>query len=259
MIIQLKHGYRLHTIVLFYIIVFRLAICNISPVNAQQIDIQNDDIVETALNHAISLYDKKMLRNTSVYAGRSYYDPHAGVKGHQFFREDYWEQGRVNYNNNFYDSIFIKYDVYKDLLIIENFNSDGFLSPIVLYSPNVSSFDLMEYHFVRLEKDTISNLRKGFYNQMYRSKELQVLIKRKKEIVQTGAVHSIHGMFTNKDKYYIKKGEIYFQVRRKKSIIKVLTDHKKEVKNFIKNNNYYFKTAPDGQLVEVVKYYDSLQ
>jgi len=259
MIIQLKYNCELHTIVLFYIIVFRLAICNISPANAQQNNIQKDDIVETALSHAISLYDKKMLRNTFVYAGKSYYDPHVGVKGHQFFKEDYWEQGRVNYNNSVYDSIYLKYDIYKDILIIENFNSDGFLSPITLFSPKVSSFDIMGYHFVRLKKDTISNLKEGFYNRMYQSVEVQVLIKRKKEIVQSGTSHSIHGMFTNKDKYYIKKGETYYQVRRKKSIIKVLTDHKKAVKNFIKKNKFYFRTDVDMQLVEVVKFYDSLR
>lgn len=259
MIFQFKRRYLLMFSITSLISAILLGICTITSASAQQAEIQQSEVKQTALHHAIAIYDKKLQRHAAIYTGISYYDPHNGVRGHQFFGDDYWEQGMVNYHNNIYDSIFLKYDIYEDQLIVENFNKNGFLSPIILYKPYVRFFDLMGHHFIRLEKDTISNMKAGYYDQMYSGEELEVLVTRRKEIVNAESINSVLGMFTGKDRYYIKKGDYYYQVRKRKSIVKVLFDRKKEVKTFIRDNNYYFKNNPDLQIVEIVRYYDSLQ
>lgn len=234
--------------------------CVISVSNAQIQETEDlqDDQVQSAFLNTVANYDKQLRRNAMIYTGRSYYDEHSNIQGHQFFIEDYWEQGNINYNGQVYDSIFIKYDIFRDLLLIENFNSDGFLSPIILYKQKISWFDLMGYHFVHLEKDTISSLKEGFYNQMYKSDNIEVLIKRRKEIVNSTSVNSLQEMFNQKDRYYIKKDNLYHQVRKRKSVLKLFEDQKKEVKSFIKKNRILFKTNADIELVAVVKYYESL-
>ena len=238
------------------IIIFWLILS--STVSAQQLEDRQDEIIEKAFVKAVSIYNTEIGRNSMVYTGSGYYGPYNGIRGHQYFIDDYWEQGSLIYDGHAFDSIFLKYDVYRDLLIIENFNSNGFLSPIQLYSPKVSSFDLMGYYFIRLEKDTISNIRAGFYNQMYKSKDMEVLVKRRKEIINSNEINSIREEFTIKDRYYIKKNGMFYRVKKKRSVLKVLEDQKKEIKRFIRKNNFRFKFRPDNQLVEVVKYYDSL-
>lgn len=229
-----------------------------SAAYAQQVEDSQDEIIQKALVRAISIYDAKIGKNSMVYAGSSYYGPYNGIKGHQFFNDDYWEQGSLIYEEHAFDDIFLKYDIYRDLLLIEFFNSNGHLSPIQLYSPKVSSFELMGYYFIWIDKDTISNLKAGFYNQMYKSKEIEVLVKRRKEIVKLSEINNVSEKFSIKDRYYIRKNKIYYKVRKKSSILKTLADRKKEIKSFIKKNNFRFKYEPDKQLVEVVEYYDSL-
>jgi len=229
-----------------------------SSVSAQQIEGRQDEIIEKAFAEAVSVYNKEIGKNSMIFTGSAYYDSYGGIIGHQYFVNDYWEQGSLVYDDHKYDSIFLKYDVYRDLLLIENFNSDGYLSPIQLYGPKVSSFNLMGYYFIRLERDTISNIKAGFYNQMYKSKDIEVLIKRRKEISNSNGINTIREEFTNKSRYYIKKGGLFYRVKKRKSILKVLEDRKKEIKNFIKKNKFYFKESIDIQLVEVVAYYDSL-
>jgi hypothetical protein len=223
------------------------------------VQLSKDEKVDFALMEAVKKYDSHLRRNTMVYTGRSYHDARPNVKGHQYFGEDYWEFGRIDYDNNVYDSIYLKYDIYKDLVLIENFNSSGFLSPITLFSKKVASFDLMGHHFVWIERDTSSNIKSSFYDQMYNQNGLEVLIRRKKEIVNSNEFNSLSEKYDQNDRYYIKKDSYTYQVRKKKSILKVLSDHKKEVKNFIKSNNLNFKINADNQIVEVVKYYDSLR
>ncbi|MCG8309310.1 MAG: hypothetical protein MI975_18090 [Cytophagales bacterium] len=239
-------------------IAFLLVINCYNFVSAQRPAKYQNDSSEDAFDHAIAMYDRNLSRNSSIFTGRGYFDPHNGVKGHQFFIEDYWEFGNVTYDSNTYDSIPLKYDIYEDLLLIENFNSDGFLSPIKLYSKNVREFNLHGYHFIWLNRDSISGLREGFYNLMYHSNKIQVLVKRRKEIISSNEMNSVRNQFSQRDKYYIKKNGRYHKVRKKKTVLKVLVDRKKELKRFIRENHFLFKTNPDVQLVEVVKHYDSL-
>lgn len=225
---------------------------------AQNVETSTADNAQIALEKVVSLYDKQIGRNSIIYTGSGYYDPFKTLKENQFFIDEYWEFGSVVYDGFTFDSIYLMYDIYQDLLLIENFNSSGFLSPIKLYSPKVESFRLHGYHFIRLESDSIFKIKEGFYNLMYSGDDLQVLIKRIKVIVNANEINSIQEEFRQKDKYYIKKGKSFYQVKNIRSILKVLSDRKKEVKTFIKNNNIIFKDNPDIQLVEVAKYYDSL-
>ncbi len=229
-----------------------------SAVFAQQTKDLRDERIQNAFVKTIAIYDSEIGSNSMVNTGSSYFDSFTGVKGHQYYLNDYWEEGSVVYEGHFYDSIYLKYDINQDQLLIEHFNSDGYQAPIKLYKPKVSTFDILGYTFIRLEKDTISNIKTGYYNLMYKSRDLQVLVKRRKEIIRSNGIGTISEEFSEKNKYYIKKDAHYFQVKKKNSVIRVLSDRKKEVKIFMKRNNFRLKINPDTQLVEIVDYYDSL-
>jgi hypothetical protein len=211
-----------------------------------------------ALAKAISFYDRELDRNTMLYTGISYYDPHSTIKGHQFFGDDYWEQGSIDYNGQHYDSIYVKYDIFKDQLLVENFNSNGFLSPIILDRTKVNSFDLREHHFMKIEADTTSILRTGYYDLMYQGNELQFVVHRRKEIVDSNEISTIREEFAIKDRYYIKKGDDYYRFRNKNSLLKILKDHKKELKAFIKRSGMQTTMQPDVLFTRIIKYYDSI-
>lgn len=216
------------------------------------------DYKRGALAKAISFYDRQLDRNTMLYTGISYYDPHSTIKGHQFFGDDYWEQGSIDYNGQHYDSIYMKYDIFKDQLLVENFNSSGFLSPIILDQTKVHSFYLMKHHFIMVEADTTSILRTGYYDLMYAGNDLQFVVRRRKEIVDSNEISSIREEFAIKDRYYIRKGGDFYRFRNKNSLLKVLKDHKKELKAFIKRSALPSTMQPDVLFTEIIKYYDSL-
>jgi hypothetical protein len=242
----------------FGLLALSLSVALCGQTSAQDQRESRSEKAELALSKAISYYDKQVGRNSFVYTGIGYYDPYVTVKKNPFFVDDYWEIGSVTYDGFTFDSIYLKYDIYLDLLLIENFNSNGYLSPIKLYSPKVASFQLHGHDFIRIEEDTISKLRTGFYDLYYSGENVQFLVKRRKEIITSTSIGSVDEEFTQKDRYYIKKDGVYHQVRKRRSVLKVFFDQKKEVKAFIRLNNFVFKTNPDLELKEVVKFYDSL-
>ena len=213
---------------------------------------------EKAFENAVNEYDSYLGKNSFLYTGSSYVGPYSGIIGHQFFFDDYWEQGNIIYDQSSFDSIYLKYDIYTDNLLIENFGLNGLPSHMKLYGPKVTYFLLHGYTFIRIENDTLSNMKDGFYNLLYDGISVQAVAKRRKEIVEAHEQNTIREIFVQKDKFYIKKGGKYNQVRNKKSILKVLEDRKKEVKSYIKSQGIYFKVDPDDKLIEVVRYYDSL-
>ena len=213
---------------------------------------------QKGFENAVNEYDSYLSKNSFLYTGSSYVAPYSGIIGHQFFVDDYWEQGNIIYDQSSFDSIYLKYDIYTDNLLIENFGLNGLPSHMKLYGPKVTYFLLHGYTFIRIENDTLSNMKEGFYNLLYDGASVQAVAKRRKEIIASHEQNTIREIFIQKDKFYIKKGGKYNQVRNKKSILKVLEDRKKEVKSYIKSQGIYFKVDPDDKLIEVVRYYDSL-
>jgi hypothetical protein len=213
---------------------------------------------DSALVKAINMYDNEVGRNSFLYTGRVYHDKYGSIQGHQFFAEDYWEQSEIVYDGQYFDSVYLMYDIYNDLILLEHFNSNGLLSPIKLHNPKISSFTIQGYSFVKLEKDTISGKPNGFYNEIFLGDRIAFYVLRKKEISKSNDINSVQEIFTEKDKYYFKLGEVFYQIRKKGKILKVLADHKKEIKGFMKSNLLLYRQNPERVLTEVAQYYESL-
>jgi hypothetical protein len=55
-----------------------------------------------------------------------------------------------------------------------------------------------------------------------------------------------------------KKDNVYYRIRRRKDILQVLEDRKKELKKYIKANLLLFRKEPEKTLVSIAKYYQNL-
>ena len=64
--------------------------------------------------------------------------------------------------------------------------------------------------------------------------------------------------FDESVRYYLVKDGVFTVVKSKGSVLKVLSDHKSEVKNFIRKNRIAFKGNRDEALVRVTQFYDTL-
>jgi hypothetical protein len=77
----------------------------------------------------------------------------------------------------------------------------------------------------------------------------------------TEILHSIEGIqryIKTAQYYYIKTNNQYYSVNRKKDVLSIYKDHKKEIQQYIKSNKLNFKNDRDNFLVKVSTYNDSL-
>jgi hypothetical protein len=241
-----------------YMMAILLSVIFTSELAAQSGKLTLSQKADSALVKAINIYDREIGRNSFLYTGRVYNDKYGNIKEHQYFAEDYWEQSEIVYDGHYFDSVYLMYDVYNDLLLLEHFNSKGMLSPITLHNPKISSFVIQGFSFVMLEKDTISGKPKGFYNELFQGDRISFYALRRKEITKSNEINSVQEEFIEKDKFYFLLDEVFYPIRKKGNILKVLADKKKEIKSFMRNNLLYYRQNPERVLVEVAQFYESL-
>ncbi|WP_299453850.1 hypothetical protein [uncultured Microscilla sp.] len=103
----------------------------------------------------------------------------------------------------------------------------------------------------------------GFFEVLHKGKKAS-LLKYTTTYVQKGnemktlGIGSRDERIQRKVRYYLSKGSTTFKIkRRKKAILKALTDKQTEVKAYAKKNKLYFAKVDD--LVKIIAHYNSLQ
>lgn len=223
---------------------------------------ETEDLTSTSSNeaffNALNIYNNAIGRNSLIFTGGVYHDSQRGIKGHPFYMNDYWEIGTIVYEGQQYDSIEIKYNILRDLLIVKNIDKRGFIWPIQLNSLKVEEFNVMGHYFVNIEEDTLSNVKNGFYDVLSDGAKAKVLIKRRKEINESQNMGRLEKEYDINDIWYIKSSQEYYIVKGKNSILKVLADRKNEIKAFLRKNKERFRNDHEKQLIDVVEYYNSI-
>lgn len=213
------------------------------------------------LQQTISHFYKAIGEESRLYNGHEHppYDPQ--IKNSALFPYDAktWAPGDINYDDVVYRNVPMMYDAYKDAVIVLLYNKFSMLS---LLSDRVHDFTFSNHRFIRLDADQISDnqlgLTTGFYEQLYAGK-IEVLAKRSKTIqttVNTTAAPETY--FYEKNDYYMKKGDAYYKIGSKGSVLKLLKDKKSELQKYIKQNNINYGDNPEDAMAKIASYYDHL-
>lgn len=215
----------------------------------------------SSLHTAISVYHQTLAPETGLYNGSEYayntYYPFVFNEGHPFFLSKNFETGSVFYNNMLYENVLLLYDVVKEELLTQ---APDRTHIIELNEKKISWFKIADQAFVKLNHDSTGNeiLRSGFYAVLY-SGSISLYKKVEKTIREKSSISiGINKYVVENDEYFIRKNDLYFKVKNKKSILSLLKDHKKEVTKFIKKNDLDLRKNKEDAFTKIVTYYDGL-
>jgi hypothetical protein len=213
-------------------------------------------ICKNAIDNTVALYTKNAGIQSGIYNGIDYSYQRIN-SGHVFFETDNLVNGDIMYNGIEYKSVPMLYDIVKDEVIIQGAFQPYF---ILLASDKVSQFVLSGHTFVMIYTDSLpgTELKTGFYQRLYNGKT-KAFAKNKKiieDFVDIG--NAVNRTAFEKDKWYIFKDGIYFEVKGKSSILKVLKDKKKEIQQFSKREKINYKSNMEDALTRIVTYYDTI-
>lgn len=214
----------------------------------------------SAYNNILNLYDSNLKNQKVLYNGYTYNRITGLMKGDPFFSNSYIS-GFVNYDSEEFNDIPLLYDLVNDNIIIEHNDTRGLKIELVLIKEKVKRFSIDGHHFVNLSPGTFKgdDFIPGFYEVLYDG-NLKVFIKHFKVHAQEVNENErrIYNVFRLKTKYLLFNNDAYYFVNSKKSLLKVLKDHKKELNKYYNNSHLEFYKDTEMVLKNLVQYYDTI-
>jgi len=237
-----------------FIFLFIASLAPFHLLNAQ-LSAKDSLIYTTAINNVIATYHKNIGDQTGKYNGSQ----NAGYtvsfyEGHPYFFKHELSKGSITYDNVVYDNVELLYDEAKDWVILQDSTHR-----IQLVSQRLQGFTIFNQPFVRLEKDANTPIvASGFYQLLYDG-EIK-LYKREVKIITEKFTYTpeLSVLFEKVNYYYIKKGNRFYPIVKKKDFLKILNDKGKELNDFISAEHLNFRKDKDNTLTKVVAYYDKL-
>ncbi len=236
---------RVRTIALAFIL-SAFAVCRCSAQNLPPDSLRYSD----AAKQVISQFKTTIADQSELYNGAQYelYPP-ANKGTFYFLDKNYCVPSVIRYNDTWYKNIPILYDVHNDVMVSIADNN-----LYTMRSEKVSDVYLLDHHFIYKDADPLNNLSAGFYDVLYGGKS-SVLAKRTKKIDESKATEIIYEDITD---IYVKKGNKYYQVSSKGSVMDVFKDKNKELNQYLKDNKLKFNKDREGTIARLAGYYDQI-
>ncbi len=241
-----KHLLRIFSILFFLCPVFSFA----------QMIQQDTAFLSSSINKTKKVYTQTIQGQARLYNGSDYIEYKSVGDEHPYFLIDDWVMSTVEYAGEYFENVPIFYDISSDKVITENYYTSNKMQ---LVSELIGSFTFQNRLFVRIIENSTNgiNLNNRFYDVLYSGK-LRVYAKHAKALQRRIQSDALVVSFDEINRYYINKNNTFYEVGSKSSVLSVLSDKKKELKKFLKDNHLKFKTNKEKSLVATAKYYDMI-
>ena len=218
-----------------------------------QLNLDDSTYYQTAVDNTLKVYHSAIKEQSAIFNGRMNvpYMVHFET-GSPYFENEKFVTGKLVYDDVVYDDIELLYDQLNPS--VTTLVPAGRLQ---LASEKIRSFSIAGHNFVRLQKTSSNKITTGFYEQVYAGKSgvFKKVEKSLREELQTGEVLRY---IDEKVLYYVKRGEEYYVIKRKSELLKLFSDKKQQLQQYIRQNKLKFKNNMANTLVQVAAYYDQL-
>lgn len=217
---------------------------------------EDSSIYTESLTGAVALYNQFIGPESELYNGTNYLFYSNNIQdGIPYFESKDFNKGYIVYNGILYENISLLYDIVKEE-VITYAPKTGFA--IRLFNDKISSFRILDHHFVHFVKESTTKIIKpGFYNVLYNGTNT-LYVKHIKKIEEDLSSGKLRNFIIESRAYYIKKNKVFYRIKNKKDTLKILSDKKTEIRQFIRKNNLKLKKNMDVPLAKIVAYYDGL-
>lgn len=172
--------------------------------------------------------------------------------------EKYWPNADIIYNGKHYQGVLMNYDVYKNEIIIFYPEKDK-EKWVVISIDKLSGFSFT---------DKVTNRKRFFEYIALTGNEDKALYENAsagnirffiKPVKLTHKVASEREEFINTFKYFLDNGNGYKKFHSKKQLLKLLGNHTRDLKKFIKKNNIKINTRQTEGVIATLEYFSGLQ
>ena len=179
------------------------------------------------------------------------------TKAFLFLNQFDFSIGTVEYDSMLYQHVPILFDEVKEAVIIKDVWGS---KKIQLNTEKVTGFSLLNHHFVKLVQDSSgkSPIRSGFYDVLYQG-NINVYKRQTKKVLESITMsEGLKRKIDEQNNYFIKKESTFYAVTKKRDVLNITQDKRKEIQQYIKKNKLNIRKNKETALVQIAAYYDQL-
>jgi hypothetical protein len=209
----------------------------------------------SSTSYAAGLY-LRSLPEKGLYNGRQYIDYNSFLyNAHAHFRSKALFYGEVFYDGILYEKVPMHYDIIRDVLAVSDL-TDKYL--IELQIDKIGWFNIDHTRFIYLEPDgEKKGIPPGFYHPLYEG--VSAVYRQDKKIVTEKLESQVVRIVSETHSYYIRRGNEYFSANSKAAVLRIFSDKKGDIRQYIRKNKIDVNKGGDEALVSIASHYDQLK
>jgi len=218
--------------------------------------VQDTAFLSVAKQNTFEVYQQALRAQARLYNGSRYVAPQHTLEEHPFFMSEDWITGSVFYDGEYFQEVPLMYDLSSSVLITEHYPSGH---PIQLVGAKLDHFSVAGHHFEKIENESVANSlpQTGFYDVLYAG-ETKLVARRLKFMREQIVSTTVERSFEEKNRYFIFKNGVFFPVKSRASVLKVMGDKKPEMKRFLNQNRLLLSQDRELLMKRMAEYYDTL-
>lgn len=194
--------------------------------------------------------------NTSLYNGTRYIEEYRTEnENHKFYLSNHYLVGSLTYENQTFYNVQMRYDLYKDNIIVKLPNQSSFLF-IKLLKEKVNSFSLLGSKFINLAKfrnDKGESLTNSFYKILHEDTGVSLYKKHYKTRNEYIKDYKLYSKFSDKEYYIINHKGKNISIGKKKDLTRTFPNLKKFISSYYKEHRSLYKSDRDNFYINLIK------
>ncbi|KUJ63439.1 hypothetical protein AR687_03960 [Flavobacteriaceae bacterium CRH] len=197
--------------------------------------------------------------NLDLNNGVLYTNPYRTTNDDNLFLNDRFEKGNVSYNGQMYYDTSLKYDIYRDILIL-NPQGASELIGVSLSTEKVDSFTISNRNFIKIRKEkyTFPGFSTGYYETSLFNENFIFYIKHSKNIQKKIKEDGIYYSSKSNNDFYLDYEKKLYYINGKSDLIKLFPEKKKQINEFYFMNRGLAKSDLNQFMKNLMKYTSSL-
>jgi len=183
--------------------------------------------------------------NSGINNGPYHSSPYKTLgNNNMYLTADTFTKGTVFYDGQPYYDVKLKYDVYRDQLVLNPHGEPDYFG-ITLIQDKMDAFSIYGKKFVKLNLSTLPEFQTGYYEEYKTNEDMILYIKHHKDIQKQINNDGLYYSFTTKNKFLLSYRKAYYEVNSKSDLAKIFPENKRKINDFYSLNRELLKSDKD--------------
>lgn len=199
--------------------------------------------------NAVQIYLDSVGRNSILYNGFYSAQSFNNNDEHPYLEKSDWTNANLTYKGIYYPNVKLRYNLVEGVVIVDDRRG----IPLILDNSQIQKLEIFNRTFAPIEEGDDPLL----YEWLYKGNHA-IVAKRIKLLKRVIEYPSVKIFYESEDEYYLLKGGLKYKVSNRSSLLRSLSDRKKQLKNYMRENRILYNENPERAMVLIISHYDLL-